>query len=244
MFKAILTRLLGERAIGKAEYFLKPSLKDSWGGPMNGQTFRRRIYADLVRSLPLQAIVETGTYRGTTTALFEESGLPVYTVEASPRYHAYSQLRLRGVRGHVHVYLGDSRSFLKDLARDPSVPRADVLFYLDAHWEEDLPLREEVDLIFNNWERSVVLVDDFEVPGTDYEFDDYGPGKALTLDYLRPLERLGLSAYFPAASPGQETGAKRGCVVLCNDTAVAVALDEIETLRLYEDEPAAGAANG
>ena len=238
MFKALLTRLFGERAIGKAEYFLKPGLKGSWGGPMNGQVFRRRIYADLVRSLPLQAIVETGTYRGTTTSLFEESGLPVYTVEASPRFHAYSQLRLRKVRDKVHLFLGDSRSFMKGLATDPSVPKADVLFYLDAHWEEDLPLREEVELIFANWERPVVLVDDFEVPGTDYAFDDYGPGKALTLDYLRPLERLGLSAYFPVAGADQETGARRGCVVLCRDEEVRRVLDKVETLALHADEPA------
>lgn len=237
MLKSALMRLLGERTIGKAEYYLKPSLKGSWGGPFNGQAYRRRIYEDIVRDLPIQAIVEAGTFRGTTTELLAASGLPVYAIEASPRYHAYTQRRLREMKGTVHLHLGDSREVLRALAETPSVPSSDVLFYLDAHWEEDLPLREEVDVVFSNWERSVVLIDDFEVPGTAYNFDDYGPGKALVLDYLRPsMERLGLSVYFPAAGPEHETGAKRGCVVLCNDPDVARAMDRIETLRPHTGE--------
>ena len=59
------------------------------------------------------AIVETGTYLGTTTTFFAGSGLPVYTVETDPRYHGFAQMQLRRFRGRVHLSLGDSRVFLK-----------------------------------------------------------------------------------------------------------------------------------
>jgi hypothetical protein len=40
-----------------------------------------------------------------------------------------------------------------------------LFFYLDAHWNEDLPLAEEIDLIFSRSPCAVVMIDDFEVPG-------------------------------------------------------------------------------
>lgn len=234
MYKSVLKRLLGEVLTGKLEYYLKPSLKESWGGPLNGQAFRRRIYEDIMDRLPIAAIVETGTFRGTTTEYFATSNLPVHTVEASPRFHAYATLRLQNAGSNIHLYQGDSRAVLQALSRDASVPKDHVFFYLDAHWEEDLPLREEVEIIFANWHNAVIMVDDFEVPGSTYAYDDYGNGKVLSMDYLAPLHALGLRAYFPVVPAERETGARRGCVVLCVDTGVAVQLEASETLVQYE----------
>ena len=73
------------------------------------------------------------------------------------------------------------------LARDSSVPKCDVFFYLDAHWEDDLPLLEEIEVIFSHRDRATIMIDDFCVPGTDYGFDDYGAGKTLNLAYLRAV---------------------------------------------------------
>ena len=57
--------------------------------------------------------------------------------------------------------------------------------YLDAHWAEELPLAEELCIVASAWTRCVVMVDDFQVPGdSGYAYDDYGPGLALTEDYL------------------------------------------------------------
>ena len=242
MLKSVLKRLLGEVLTGRLEYYLKPSLKGSWGGPMNGQAFRRRIYEEIMGGLPIEAIVETGTFRGTTTEYFAASGLPVYTAEASPRFHAYARLRLREAGAHVHLNEGDSRAVLRKLAADASVPKSNVFFYLDAHWEEDLPLREEVEIILDHWQHVVIMVDDFEVPGTSYTYDDYGDGKVLSLDYLAPLRPRGLRAFFPAVPAEEETGARRGCVVLCNEEAVAERLAGLGTLTEHATHaPEAGA---
>jgi hypothetical protein len=83
---------------------------------------------------------------------------------------------------------------------------------LDAHWEDDLPLREEVEIITSSWERAVVIIDDFEVTGdAGYTFDDYGPGRRLCLDYLAGTP---WPIYFPTLDSAAETGGRRGCAVI------------------------------
>ena len=231
--KNLALSILGPRTCGRLDYLFKPSLKSSWGGPFNGQAFRQRIYSEIMAAFSFEAIVETGTYLGTTTMYFAGSGLPVFTVEANPRSHAYSSLRFRreARAGQIHLSEGDTIWFLRMLSQDPRVKNARAFFYLDAHWYEHLPLREELQIVFENWRNAVALVDDFQVPGTSYGYDDYGAGKALTLEYLRPLKPLGLTAFFPAVGPEQESGGKRGCIVLSRDQAVTDTLARIPSLR-------------
>jgi len=216
------------------EFCLDTSIGSEFGGPFNGQTVRRRIFLELLRAIPFRAIVETGTFRGSTTSLLaEQSGLPVYSVEATPRFFYYARLRLRRHR-RVHITLGDSRQFLKGLSEADEIPKENTFFYLDAHWNEDLPLREEVELITRYWRRSVIMIDDFEVPGDKgYTYDDYGQGKRLCLDYLGSLSQFNLIAFFPSAPSDEENGLKRGCVVLV-DQAWLDKVKELSSLRLYK----------
>ena len=176
-------------------------------------------------------IVETGTYRGTTTEFMaEQSGVPVCTVEADPRFYYYARRRLRGRRG-LRLVLGDSRSSLTTWAGDPALPKRDVLFYLDAHWGDDLPLRRELEIIVASWTNVCIIIDDFQVPDDEgYEYDDFGPGMRLSMEYLNPLARLGLAAFFPSRSSTLETGYKRGCIVLA-DEGLAGRLRSIRALR-------------
>lgn len=65
--------------------------------------------------------------------------------------------------------------------------------YLDAHWGEDLPLAEKLEIVFSWDSDAIVMIDDFQVPDDPgYAYDDYGPGKALTPDLVDPAcRRLG-----------------------------------------------------
>lgn len=205
----------------------QPGVLSSWGGPLNGQRERQRIVRDLARHLDFETVVETGTFRGTSTEfLASVTGAEVHTVESSPRNYEFARRRFVG-RSAIHPVRGDSRSFLRQLSS--SAGDAATLFYLDAHWHDDLPLRDELEIIAGAWRRAVVLVDDFQVPGDPgYGYDDYGPGKALTADYLPPLE--GWQVSYPAAPSRVETGARRGCVVLASP-AVADVVAQVPGLR-------------
>ena len=50
---------------------------------MNGQAWRCRLVAELILKLDPVALVETGTYLGTTTEWLSAFQLPVFTCEAS-----------------------------------------------------------------------------------------------------------------------------------------------------------------
>jgi hypothetical protein len=238
MLKSLILRLLGEENAGRLDYLLRRKPKEAWGA-LNGQSFRQRAYSDIMRRIRFRAIVETGTFRGTTTEFFARSGLPVYTVEISRRAYGYASQRFARERDKVHVFHGSSPEFLKNLTNDPSFPKSEVFFYLDAHVQDSsryykAPLVEELGIIFNDWNEAVVMVDDFQVPGTNYSYDDWGPGRTLNLACLEPLDHLQLYAFFPSTGPEGETGAKRGWVVLCREEGLKNALSEIDRLTPWD----------
>jgi hypothetical protein len=216
---------------GAVDYIMRRQPTTGFGGPLNGSLTRLTVFEELKRLCVFDAVVETGTYRGESTIFFAAAGCPVYSSEVNPRYLGYAQARLWS-QSNVHFSLGDSRQFLRRLVQDPTVPKDRVFFYLDAHWHDDLPLREEVELIFRNWTRPVVMIDDFQVvDDSGYQFDDYGEGKKLSLEYLKPIAHLGFIPFFPALPSSEEVGFKRGWVVLAGDSFSFEQLRAVAKLR-------------
>jgi hypothetical protein len=202
---------------GWREYGAHPERRTSWGGPFNGQSGRRALWGSLMADFRPLAIVETGSYRGTTTEYLGRAGLPVFTVEYSPRNFAFVLRRFWRHRD-IKVFLGDSRTCLRRLfgGQLRRFLGGVIAFYLDAHWGGDLPLAEEIEIIFGLCPKAVVVVDDFEVPGDPgYGFDDYGPGRRLTDEYIAHLVRqFDLMVAYPVMPSSEEDGSRRGCVVL------------------------------
>jgi hypothetical protein len=198
----------------------RPSLRDSWGGPMNGQARRLELVRDLCSRFHCELAVETGAFRGTTTEFLDDLlGVPVVTIEAHPRYFRYSARRFEN-RPLIDVRHADSASELRRLARMPDIVQRRTFFYLDAHWQGDLPLRTELDIIGAHWPDAFAIVDDFEVAGDGgYGFDAYPSGERLDLGYLRGLTHW--TAFAPTAPSSSESGARRGCIVLATRRAAA-----------------------
>lgn len=217
---------------GNLDWYVFPNLKNSLLGPFNGQRARVEIFREILQCIQFQAIIETGTFRGTTTLFLQEtSGLPVYTVEAVPRYYHFAKHRFPHV-DLVYSRLGDSREFLRDLAKSAVVPHDRIFCYLDAHWHEDLPLSEELSIIADHWADPVIMIDDFEVPDDpDYGFDDYGAAKRLSIDYLPEAIVSHFRLFWPVVRGREENGLRRGCVVIGRKQAAADKLANLSTLR-------------
>lgn len=241
--KNIVRALVGDKVAGVVDYYRFPEKASAWGGPFNGQERRQELFTAIVRKCRPAAIVETGTYLGTTTDFMAGAGMPVFSVEGQARHYGFALARLWW-RRNVTLRRGDSRRVLQSFFDGPLqlLCRQTIFAYLDAHWDADLPLAEELEIIFGHCGPAVVMIDDFQVPGEpDYQYDDYGPGKGLTFEYIRPaVEGHSLAVFYPAVPAAMESGLRRGCVVLVRDDIHGAALDSIDLLRRHSAaDPAA-----
>lgn len=197
----------------------------------NGQLQRKRIFLDLISAIKFEIIVETGTWIGNTTGYMAEiPKIHIYTCELNPRFFSIAKMRLKEFN-NITFELGDSRQFLKNLSNNNLTDKT-TFFYLDAHWYGDLPLGEEIDIIASHWSNFVIMIDDFKVPNDDsYGYDDYGKNNRLSLELLaEQLNENHLIPFFPAFSAKEETGAKRGCVVIARMGSYTETLSKVSSL--------------
>jgi predicted O-methyltransferase YrrM len=159
------------------EYKLLPD------GPFNNDSVISETVVQLVKDMNIDCIIETGTYRGTTTAFLAETfpTLPVYTVEVEFKNYLQSEENLKEHK-NVKMILGSSEKVLEDLV--PTLKDKRILFYLDAHWEEYWPLLDEFEAIRKSCkDNCCIVIDDFKVPFRQFQHDGY-KGQPLDLDYI------------------------------------------------------------
>ena len=196
-------------------YFNSPVYIDSDAVGFNGQKIRKKIFNELCNTFSFEAIIETGTYTGNTSGyMAKQTALPLSTCESNGVLFALAKKRLSGIEG-IDCYAMDSRDFLNTLT-SLNVSNKRVFIYLDAHCHDDLPLKQEIEMICKTWKEFVIMIDDFQVPGDKgYGYDSYAGNQALAIsNFLPVILENGLVPFFPALPSSEETGAKRGSVIL------------------------------
>jgi hypothetical protein len=238
LVKGAVKSIVPGSVLGAIDYVRFPSLAVA-GGPFNGQPARQVLFHALTARLRPDAIVETGTHRGTTTDFMAQTGLPVFTIELDARLYGFASARLQR-RRNITLLRGDSRATLRNLftERLRILATRTLFFYLDAHWNADLPLAEEIDIIFYRCASAVVMIDDFQVPfDLGYMYDDYGAGRSLAFPYIAPVASAHrLRAFYPSTPSAEEGGSRRGCIVLTKQASHAQILAAMPLLRCAENE--------
>lgn len=208
-----------------------------YGGPMNGQAARLEMARSIIEKCEIEQIIETGTYRGTTTEWFSQFSIPVFSAEIQPRFASFAQRRMAD-RPNVHIENLDSVVALKRWSEAPDIVSRRTLFYLDAHSKKKyLPLSKELEVISQKFSSWVAVIDDFKVPFDEhYEFEDFGPGQVLDMEYLKRCDIRDAVAFFPSVGGRWETGLKRGCVVLVGNRELAAKCRAVPLLQLAAAE--------
>lgn len=222
---SVLETQFGSQVLGQ-DYWLKEAIT------LNGQVKRKQVFADIISVIKIDGIIETGTNLGFSTGYFAAiTGLPVFSCEIDPMRFNLSQKLLLPYFKNIHLYNTSSVKFLKDFSANS---KGIYFFYLDAHWYNFLPLKQEIQIVAERWEQFVIMVDDFKVEGDrGYGYDDYGPVGTLTLGYIRELIRdLNLSVYYPVFPSHEETGFKRGYVILSKGSINQI-LDNLHSIRKH-----------
>jgi hypothetical protein len=208
-----------------------PSLGLVGAKPFNGQINRMEIFREILEVCDISMVVETGCCRGSTTEYMARnfSG-KVYSCEVDRRYFEYSARRLKDL-ANVELQLIDSRQLLRQLFKLPLPKDQAIFYYLDAHWNEDLPLLGEISLALDSEMPAVIMIDDFEVPfDQGFGYDIYGKTK-LCLGLLSGFrDRMGHS-YFPARPAGTETGPRRGSVIFATSAELGRRLEKLPSLK-------------
>lgn len=114
-------------------------------------------------SMGLDVFVEGGTYKGGTAKNMSDKFRKVYTIEKSDVMFNEARQNLKDI-SNITMLNGDTREHLKSLLENND----NILFWLDAHWsggdtygeEDECPLIEELEIIFDYPKNYVILIDD------------------------------------------------------------------------------------
>lgn len=131
---------------------------------MNNEPFRQYLVYRLFRHFECSSFIETGTFLGRTTQFAAKvlGAKQVHTCELNPQHYRISRVAL-AFCPQVNGHLCSSPEFLRglDAERDGGpIP----FIYLDAHWYEYLPLKDELRIVAGKWRRAVIAIDDFANP--------------------------------------------------------------------------------
>jgi hypothetical protein len=181
------------------------------GGPFGFDIHHALEIDYLIKKYQIEKIVETGTNMADTTEYLAKNypKIKIVSSETNRDFFNFSKKRLIS---YSNVFLLNQSS--EKVVSLESKEEVNTLYYLDAHWEQYWPLKDEIE----NISSGVVCVGDFNINHYSYGFDYYNniicdenlirstgfSGKIYTnnpynLNYPFPLlqkERLGGRAYF------------------------------------------------
>ncbi len=148
-------------------YFIVPAspLEHPETRALHGDHMWQKLAVQLLRTMPISSIVETGTYKGFTTSFLASHFTgPISTVELIGMYYRESRSRLARYP-YVRVIRSSSDRAIRQLISSGRLGNL-PLFFLDAHWYDYWPLADELRVI-GTLPRAIIMIDDMQVPGRD-----------------------------------------------------------------------------
>jgi hypothetical protein len=160
MKKRILNKLV--------KYFLYIYYEFICSKGFNGDKYLKEKIYELIYVNNINTIIETGTFRGSTTKEFSTMVDNVISIENNPKLFKKAKVKLKKFK-NIKLYFGNSPLILNKIIPKVKVP---VLFYLDAHTNTKTFLIEELMSIsnFSSTKNSVIIIHDFYVPNQNYLF--------------------------------------------------------------------------
>lgn len=139
---------------------------------MDDAFFAERL-REIVFEKKITCLVETGTNQGKSTAAFAACVERVIGIDIDPECITVATLNCReAARENVRFIQGSSPVILDAIL--PGLPD-ETLYFLDAHWGEYWPLRDEILQIAKHKPGcGVIIIHDCRVPDRPFGYDQYG----------------------------------------------------------------------
>lgn len=190
----------------------EPVLMQNQNGALNEDTFAQQEFLKLKEKFQLKNAVETGTCLGYTTAFLASHYEKVHTVEIMDKYYdiAYEN-RLKGFDNCV-MHKGSSAEKLFDMLDQMG---DDTFIFLDAHWGNHCPLKDELKAIARRGIKPVIAIHDFFVPNHPELGYDSINGQAFNYEWLKPeFDAIYGEGNYEYYFNSESVGAKRGIIYL------------------------------
>jgi hypothetical protein len=124
----------------------------------------------LIEKFSIKRIIETGTYKGWSTKEFATICDKIDTIEINSTYIQEAYDFLKEVE-NVNIHEGSSPDVMRNIIKEGE---ENLLIFLDAHWENYWPVKDELNVIIEKNIRPVICIHDFFVPGGNIFVDKYG----------------------------------------------------------------------
>lgn len=153
---------------------------------MQGDVIMRDFILRVGQECKITSVVETGTYKGFSCALFAElfPSLPVYSCEVVMK-NCLEAKKNTEKYSNINIFNMSSPDFLRKIISEGLVGE-NPLFFLDAHWLDFWPLEDELKIISSELKNAIIIIDDFKVPGNSkFEYDCHN-GKDCSMEMVTP----------------------------------------------------------
>ena len=136
------------------------------GGPFGLDIHTALEICYLINFYKCDSILETGTNTGDTTEFLAKTftHLPIETCEIEKDLSLVARYRLKNYM-NVDVGFETSKDFILRTVQKYSFP----FFFLDAHFFEQWPLKDELSFI----KKGVVCIHDFNIKNVNYSYNSY-----------------------------------------------------------------------
>lgn len=141
-------------------------------------------FLTLAKKHNCKTFYETGTWHGKTALSVSKHIDNVITVEVNKNFHKIAATTLQGVE-NVTLILESSPKAMENTLENN---QKGLIFFLDAHWQENWPLLDELRVIAEKNIKPVIMIHDFFVPDENgnarFGYDTY-KGQPLNLSYVQ-----------------------------------------------------------
>ena len=183
----------------------------------------------LISSGNCTSIVETGTFQAESTRFYARAfqGIPVYSCDVMEDFVSKAQQVLEGFP-NAYVKKSSSPEFIRGLVAGKMLGD-NPFFFLDAHWYDYLPLKDELREILTLG-KGIICIHDFKVPDESaFGYDVYA-GSAIDVEMVMSVLReteIPFRIYFPPSSSSLFT-------IPCRDGSKAWNFAKSELFEKYE----------
>lgn len=206
------------------------------------------IAKDILEIFKINQFVETGIYLGTQIKFVSDWLIEMYgddykmlEIDLNGEFVENAKKTYKNNK-NIDIFEGCSSVWLKKMVDSQLFDKKRTMFFLDAHWNEYIPLRDELTSLLKLKNKPIIAIDDFYNP---FDSGNFSPGNGFWMnsnlpcgtEYIRDLLGDRVDVIVHAKNAQSELLEKYGlgcggnhCAFLFVDEGIGDIMEKLETI--------------